>query len=361
MLLMIKVIRWIFRYLVLITNVVFATFLVCAYISTEVSAAKSQILPFFGLFYVPILIVNVFFILYWLLFSKKKKFAFVSLFAFLVGISTFLSVFRFSRPLESPQLDLGVLTYNTRMFRDEHHKPVNIESLMDEFAKKKANVYCFQEAIFTKENTVKDALLSFAKITGDKYYYFSDNQRYIITSFLIVGKGAKNFENTPNGYMWVDLKINDDTVRVINSHLQSNSLLLEQYNNTLSEYGLDSDEMKKQALDLGHRLSTGFRKRAEQVDALLAGIEDCPYPVLVCGDFNEPPVSYTHGSITKKTSDSFEKRGRGIGSTYRGKLPFLRIDYVFYSDKMFNPTIYQNLEIGDSDHYPVYVGFELLK
>ncbi|MFV0345847.1 MAG: endonuclease/exonuclease/phosphatase family protein [Bacteroidales bacterium] len=358
---MIKVIRWIFRYLVLITNVVFAMFLFAAYISTEVSALKSPVLPFFGLFYVPILIINLVFLLYWLIFSKSKKFAFVSLIAVLFGISTFLSVFRLSKVSESPKLDLSVLTYNTRMFQDEHRKASDIEGIINKFAEKKASIYCFQEAVFTNSFSIKDVLSAFKKSKGDKYHYFADAQRYIITEFHIVDKGVQHFSGTSNGYMWVDLKINSDTVRVINCHLQSNSLLLEQYNNTISEYGLDSEQAKKQALDLGHRLSTGFRKRAEQVNSLLAYIKKSPYSVLVCGDFNEPPVSYMHESMTELISDSFEKRGSGIGSTYRGKLPFLRIDYVFYSSKKFTPNIYQNLEVGDSDHYPLYVGFELLK
>ncbi|MFV0505143.1 MAG: endonuclease/exonuclease/phosphatase family protein [Bacteroidales bacterium] len=358
---MIKAIRWTFRYLLLIMNVLFAIFIIISYVSTEVSALKSPILPFFGLFYVPILIINITFIFYWLIFSRSKKFAMVSLVSILLGVSTFLSVFRLNGLVESPKLDLSILTYNTRMFQNEYRKSIDVEGVISEFANKKADIYCFQEAVFTNDFTIKDVLSVFNNTKSEKYNYYADNQRYIISSFPIVGKGVQHFNSTPNGYLWVDLKINDDTVRVINCHLQSNSLLLEQYNNALSEYALDSDEVKKQALDLGHRLSTGFRKRVEQVNSLLSHIKTCPYIVLVCGDFNEPPVSYMHESMTELISDSFEERGRGIGSTYRGKLPFLRIDYVFYNKEMFTPCVYQNLEIGDSDHYPLYVGLELTK
>ncbi len=60
-------------------------------------------------------------------------------------------------------------------------------------------------------------------------------------------------------------------------------------------------------------------------------MDSSPFPILVCGDFNDLPNSYAYQKIAKGLEDSFLKKGNGIGSTFIGKIPFLRIDYILHS------------------------------
>jgi endonuclease/exonuclease/phosphatase family metal-dependent hydrolase len=75
--------------------------------------------------------------------------------------------------------------------------------------------------------------------------------------------------------------------------------------------------------------------------------------VVVCGDFNDTPNSYTYHQISKGLNDAFREAGSGIGTTYVGKIPFLRIDYILYSKERFDPLYFKVIRKNLSDHYPV--------
>ncbi len=78
-------------------------------------------------------------------------------------------------------------------------------------------------------------------------------------------------------------------------------------------------------------------------------VDSSPYPVLVTGDFNDTPASYSYRMMTKRLHDSFREAGNGFGATFRGILGVLRIDYVFYDDS-FRCVRFRTLEDRLSDH-----------
>jgi endonuclease/exonuclease/phosphatase family metal-dependent hydrolase len=81
-------------------------------------------------------------------------------------------------------------------------------------------------------------------------------------------------------------------------------------------------------------------------------IDACRYPLIVCGDFNDTPISYTYNTISSKLNDAFVAAGQGISNTYRGKLPPYRIDYILYSNE-FDAVSYERHRAEYSDHFPV--------
>ena len=82
-------------------------------------------------------------------------------------------------------------------------------------------------------------------------------------------------------------------------------------------------------------------------------------PVIVCGDFNEPPLSYNYRQMQKAGFvDTFTKAGRGIMSTYAGKLPLLRIDYIWAKDGV-KPLAFRRSKLKASDHYPIMLDFKI--
>jgi endonuclease/exonuclease/phosphatase family metal-dependent hydrolase len=99
-------------------------------------------------------------------------------------------------------------------------------------------------------------------------------------------------------------------------------------------------------------LKNAFIKRARQADMLAEKISESPYPVIICGDFNDTPVSYTYKKIKSSLSDSFMEAGSGIGSTYSKIFPSFRIDYSLHESNM--KAIYtERVRLKLSDHYPV--------
>ena len=75
-------------------------------------------------------------------------------------------------------------------------------------------------------------------------------------------------------------------------------------------------------------------------------------PVIVCGDFNDVPNSYAYNTIGAGMKNAFAEKGTGIGRTFFGISPTLRIDNIF-SDSRFNVEQYIRVKKKISDHFPI--------
>jgi endonuclease/exonuclease/phosphatase family metal-dependent hydrolase len=103
-------------------------------------------------------------------------------------------------------------------------------------------------------------------------------------------------------------------------------------------------------------LKDAYIKRARQVDILSDHIKNSPYPCMVCGDFNDTPVSYTYQKLKGKLKDAYLESGAGIGNTYFGSFPSFRIDYILHS-RALTTLNFQTKKIQLSDHYPIICHF----
>ena len=108
------------------------------------------------------------------------------------------------------------------------------------------------------------------------------------------------------------------------------------------------------------KLRGAYKKRSVQAEMLHEKIKESPYPVIVCGDFNDVPNSYTYYTAKGNLLDAFLKKGSGFGRTFRFISPTLRIDYIL-ADKKFEVTGFNKIEVNYSDHYPIIADFEMPK
>lgn len=92
--------------------------------------------------------------------------------------------------------------------------------------------------------------------------------------------------------------------------------------------------------------------RAFQARKVADHIKKSPYPVIVCGDFNDTPVSYAYRKVKGELKDAFVEAGWGISNSYNGELPSFRIDYILH-DKKFKAVNYSRDRVVYSDHFPV--------
>ena len=152
--------------------------------------------------------------------------------------------------------------------------------------------------------------------------------------------------------IFTDLLINSDTIRVYNCHLQSYRLREAEINTIDSIDFNNHPKTKEKLMVLSLKFKEALIKRAEQAATLRENINKSPYPVIVCGDFNDTPISFTYRTVKGDLKDSFTQSGKGTANTYNGKLPSFRIDYILYSP-IFTSYNFKVSSINHSDHFPI--------
>ena len=356
----------ILRYL----NYIFIGALLLSYLSIYISPEKIWLLAFFGLAYPFLLVVNSIYVVFWI--YKRKRIFIFSLVAILIGwnyIGTYVQI-----PLKKEKKEeivtkqqFSILSYNVRLFDlYEWNELEDTQGEIFDFINSgQFDIICFQE-FFTKNSGGLTKHKIQKKLKG-KYYthidYTIENKNYnygiaTYSKYPIVNRGVINFSNSSNSSIYTDIIINKDTVRIFNNHLQSIRFNKNNYTFITNSKALNEDERLREIKDISFRLRDAFIKRASQADILTNHIKNSPYPVIVCGDFNDVPVSYTYRKMKKNLNDSFVEAGKGIGTTYMGKFPSFRIDFIFHS-KEIKCTNFEIPNVQLSDHYPVTSKFLL--
>ena len=144
---------------------------------------------------------------------------------------------------------------------------------------------------------------------------------------------------------------------MFNCHLQSlrfSNSNLDYIQNPAIKTGTDLKKSK----NVITKFKNAFLRRQGQADRVRAEIEKSPYPVIVCGDFNDVPNSYAYETIGKNLQDAFVKKGTGLGRTFSGISPTLRIDNIFV-DKRYSVNQYVRVQKKLSDHFPIITDISL--
>jgi endonuclease/exonuclease/phosphatase family metal-dependent hydrolase len=151
--------------------------------------------------------------------------------------------------------------------------------------------------------------------------------------------------------------VNSDTVRVFNIHLQSLKFSAENLK-YIDNPSANTDTALKESRNIISKLKRGFVKRSVQSNHVREEIDRSPYPVVVCGDFNDVPNSYAYCRIGDGLKNAFVEKGVGFGRTYSGISPTLRIDNIF-TDKRFMIEQFTRISKKLSDHFPIMADVSL--
>ncbi len=341
-----------YQYLIFYLNLVTLLALVLAYFSAFIPPRWVPFLQLFGLAFSVLYLVNILFLLLWA--YLRRKFFFYNFFVLLLGLGLLFRTVNFKNKEYYYPEAFSVLSYNVRYFNvyhwtDDGYTDIHITNFINKI---KPEFVCFQEFMNKKQFNLKKLFTSYP------YHYIahqSHNFSYglaIFSHYPIVNKGHLNFKN--NYYtVYADVKVSGMIVRIIDVHLHSVHIDYDEYNK------LDSFKLTdKQIVSILRKLTTGYQVRQKQVEQLVNLIDTTRYPVVLCGDFNELPVSYTYTMVSSKLNDAFTSLGKGFGQTYFHYLPFLRIDYIFYSNS-FKLVNFKRFRVKYSDHYPIWAEFSL--
>ena len=349
-------------------NICAVAALLASYLSGYISPDKFWIMAFFGLAYPIFLIINLLFIVFWII--TWKRFVFVSLISILIGFNSLLAIYpiRFSKPTVLPYPKIKIISFNVHSLYGNQRADSQQEtkSKVTEFlSAQNADFICVQE-FFAIGEDFSQTLLKFASSIHLDYYSFKNyrefnNKRKInaiatFSRFPIVNFGCFRLPERSHYAIFSDIVMNGDTIRIYNLHLESIRFGNEDYSfySHLTEPDIEeSTPIKEGSKRMLWKLRKAFILRSKQVKALREHITSCPYPIILTGDFNDTPSSYTYHQLTNGLTDSFIESGHGLfNSTYAGKFPAFRIDYILHSDK-FKAISFANFDVDLSDHYPI--------
>lgn len=339
--------------------------LTLAYLCPFVHPSTWWILPFFGLAYPVIMVLVLLTLLYWTI--KKSTWAIVVLVVILLGgklhFRTLAMPFAYGEVSEHAD-SLRVLSYNVRLFDlfdYESNQFANRDAIFQYVQEASADVVCFQEFYHQDKPTrfpTRDTLFSLLKAPyhHERYSHtLRGRQNFGIAMFSkypIIMRGDVQFDDPNNeGHnycIFADIVKGKDTFRIYNVHLQSIKLKQDDYTLFEEEAAVES-EMKAKTKVIVNKLRTAYPKRAQQALQVVEHMEQSPYPVVVCGDFNDTPMSYVYNTFYSRYRDAFRYASSGIGVTYAGKVPAGRIDYIFHSPEL-QSSHFKIQEKVHSDH-----------
>lgn len=337
--------------IVFIVSIAALSGLLGAYTARYVNPDVFVIPSLLGLAYPYLLVANILLLFYWT--ARWKKTGIVTFLILCAGIPFFTSYYGTNRSdAASVSSDISVLSYNVRFF-DKFGWSKNKQTyrkLLDYLNRFEGDFSCLQEFPADNHTLPQQQIV---KSLSTHPYHFLHKDMAIFSRLPILHTGRIAFDGEHTGSaQYCDVLKGKDTIRVYNIHLES--------------YRLGHKErkfVKEIANGATHDFSDGVKNilshivrankaRARQALLLREHIARSPYKVILCGDFNDTPLSYTYNTIRSQLTDTFLQKGRGLGNTYIGEFPSFRIDYIFHSQE-FVTTDYTRHNISLSDHYPI--------
>ena len=272
-------------------------------------------------------------------------------------------------------VDLRVMTWNVEHFDILEHRthPERKVQMLTMINEATPDVACFQEMVGSELTAgAINFIPEFMKRLNMREYHYSFNPKLdfdgkhhfgLITfsKYPVINKQTVSFP--PHDYnsifQYTDIVKGPDTFRVFNLHLQS--LKFSDSNlKYIEDPSLEGKADIRNSRSILSKFKNGFLKRRRQSIRIKAEIDKSPYPVIICGDFNDVPNSYAYDKIGNGLKNVFTEKGTGIGRTYYGISPTLRIDNIFV-DERFEVMQYIRVKKKISDHFPIIADVRYIK
>lgn len=336
--------------------------LFAAYSPMLIQPVKYPLLSLTGFLFPMLAVLNLFFLLFFLAF-RQFKYALLPILSLMLCYPQIRTTIPFNSSItEKPELGIKVLSYNTMSFANMvKHDGVN--DVLEYLKSSEADIICLQEHAVSgdkKHVTQKDVDKALAgykyrstKVSGGKH---AVHGMAIYSKLPVLKTERIEMESSNNGAMAYQLKWGQDTLLVVNCHLESNKL--NSQDKEIYENMIERPEKKqvKEGLKLLiSKLAKASAIRAPQADSIAKYIESHPYKyIMVCGDFNDTPISYTHHKLTQQLDDAFTESGRGLGISYHRNKFLFRIDNILVSPELKAKNCTVDASIDASDHYPIW-------
>lgn len=329
----------------------FGLLMVLSYLSVFISPKVSPFPMFLGLYFIPLAGLNILLLIIAII--RHNYALFIPLLALLPAIfhsDLFLKVGKGDVPEQSGEA-VKVLTYNIGKYMlagKGMSEEKTISGIRELISDKSPDIVCLQEFL------TRDTASILARLPDYPYRYshFFHGSTFFgnitLSRYPIVGNEAITFGKSTNLCIKSDVKTDFGIISIFNCHLESYSLSFTSIIKRLTRKGYFREEF----ISLHDRIGSATVKRTDQVEKILEIDRKNRYPSIICGDFNDTPVSYTYRQLKSGRKDTFSEAGNGFSSTYSVLWPLLRIDYILIPNEL-GCSEHEVLRAPYSDHYPV--------
>lgn len=326
----------------------------CAYTSTLPPQEHPHV-SYMGLMFPVFAAANALFIPFWLIF--KWKLAILPLIGMLICIESVRAYFPLNLPTDPPEGCIKVLSYNVMGFGEKKGPAWEENEILLYIKKSNADIVCLQEV--TNSNVDK----ALATLSNEYPYVSIEKQpkSYMacLSKFPIDSVQHIHYTSDNNFSYAYHILLDDDTLLLINNHLESYKLSpedKEDYKSIIENYQHpDKNNSETKYLSLVEKLSSHDSIRGEQVDSVADFIaRNHDKSIILCGDLNSSPISYTHHRLTEYLNDAYTRSGNGPGLSYNRSGMYFRIDHIMTSPNFTAYGAKVDQSFKESDHYPIF-------
>lgn len=344
-------------------------FLAC--LTPYIPTSSFNYLSLFSLAF-PYLLLGALFCIITLFFIKKGAAAILLVLVFLIGFKNIHNTFAFNTGNWKMQRDsttLRVMTWNVAAFINTwppDSPQAQPRLAMYEVIKKyNPDILCLQEFrdiqgphyISVKAEVLK--MYPYAYLSNDSVspVLNTPNIGYsgsaIFSRLPLADSGRVNLRHIVmnENLIYSDIVYHKKRLRLFTGHLASLNLYIDTLLEPPSNLNIYEKTLKRK-----HKIEYRFREgeawHEKQVNIIKAQFAKSPYPLIYCGDNNATPASYTYNLLKGGLQDAFLSKGFGLGGTFYGIAPTLRIDVCLAGPQLqvLQCTVPQDKL---SDHYPV--------
>ena len=333
-------------------NIIWTIICLITYLIVGLDPADFWMFSISSLFIPVIFLINLLISLFWIIFRWKN--IWLPLFTFIAGWSCWILLFSFgkeSNDKKCKQEAFTIMSYNVyglKQLKDSSEfKFLNKKSKFTAFIREhEPDLICVQENNFFSDDIINKTDLY------PYFHYMIQHGAAIYSRFPILDKGLVEFGTKTNSCLWVDVLVYGKKIRIYSVHLQSNRITKD-----VEAITDENDEKNSEKINIVRGMFRKYKNnaivRSKQAMLIAEHAGKSPLPCIISGDFNDTPFSYSYKVLAKRRKDSFLECGSGLGTSYIGGLPGLRIDYILADESIFNFCSHRVLHTSYSDHNPI--------
>lgn len=337
-------------------NTVSAIIMLIIGYSDRINPTEHPLLANAGLIFPIILAVNIGFLVFFSIF--KKRYMLITLAGLVAAYKPVRTYCPLNIEKEAPADVIKVMSYNVHYFDKSKATDDNPDPILTYILKSGADIVCMQEARL--DGRIEEAIKDIYDYKDSVMTPSNGNGLLVFSRYPILAKEKIKYKSKNNLSAAFKIKIKDDTVTVINNHFEVSGLSIADRNgfNDMVKGKSTRDTVRAESKRLLTKLSEATAIRAPQAEAVAEYIRQTDGNVILCGDFNDTPISYTHHILAKELTDCHTSTANGPGFTYKRHAIFVRIDNIMCS-KSWKPYKCEVDNSNDfSDHHPIYCMLE---